>query len=88
MQGTNVNFAVFFYKMRILQKKYNVDEDDIMMMYSAVYAGRSKIREEKLFYSEYIEKWLAEDKDRYVEVIRRMRGDIRRSILKRVMEVN
>ena len=59
---------------------YQLSEEDIMQMYSAVYAGPGKTKVEKEFYRRFICTWLEQDKDGYIAAVEKISKDMRKKI--------
>ena len=59
---------------------YQLSEEDIMQMYSAVYAGPGKTKVEKEFYRSFVCTWLEQDKDGYIAAIEKISKDMRKKI--------
>ena len=59
---------------------YQLSEEDIMQMYSAIYAISGNAKAEKEFYRNFICTWLEQDKDRYLAAIEKISKDMRKKI--------
>lgn len=59
--------------------RYQVEEKELMRMYSAVFAGR-KTKMEKEFYLGFIKEWMEKEKDSYLAVIDKMGVEYRKKI--------
>ena len=60
---------------------YQLPEEDIMQMYSAIYAVAGKTKAEKEFYRDFICTWLEQDKEKYLAAIEKISKDMRKKIL-------
>lgn len=65
-------------------ERYKISQKDVMQMYSAIFAGGAKTKEEKAFYTEYVEKWLATSKEEYLAAISEISKDCRNKIMKKL----
>lgn len=61
-------------------QRYQLSEEDVMQMYSAIYAGSGKTKAEKEFYRNFICTWLEQDKGRYLVAIEKISKDMRKKI--------
>ena len=61
-------------------RMYQLSEEDIMQMYSAIYAISGNAKVEKEFYRNFICTWLEQDKDRYLAAIEKISKDMRKKI--------
>lgn len=81
MSRIGVHYAHYFLKNTII--KYNLSNEDVMQMYSAIYSSR-KTKLEAEFYLSYIQEWIENDKDEYMNAINNISSDMRRKILKKL----
>ena len=78
MREIGVPYAHSFLEHTI--RTYQLSEEDIMQMYSAIYAISGNAKAEKEFYRNFICTWLEQDKDRYLAAIEKISKDMRKKI--------
>lgn len=78
LQCMGVDYTHSF--MNNMIDRYQLSRKKIMRMYSAVYVGR-KTKLEREFYFGYIQAWVENNKDEYLDTIGGMSGEWRRKIL-------
>lgn len=60
-------------------------DTEIKRAFAAVYCSRDKKKIENAFYQRYIDKWMTEDKDGFINMLRStMTGDLRSKVLKKL----
>lgn len=67
--------------------KLDVDktDSDIMTEFAIIYCGRDKKKTETAFYKKYIDKWMEEDRERFLEFVRNnLNVDFRKKVLKKL----
>ena len=78
MREIGASYAHSFLERTV--RKYQLSEEDIMQMYSAIYAISGNAKAEKEFYRNFICTWLEQDKDRYLEAIEKISKDMQKKI--------
>ena len=78
MREIGVPYANSFLEHTV--RTYQLSEEDIMQMYSAIYAISGNAKAEKEFYRNFICAWLEQDKDRYLAAIEKISKDMRKKI--------
>ena len=78
MREIGVPYANSFLEHTV--RTYQLSEEDIMQMYSAIYAISGNAKVEKEFYRNFICTWLEQDKDKYLEAIEKISKDMRKKI--------
>lgn len=78
MREIGVPYANSFFEHTV--RMYQLSEEDIMQMYSAIYAISGNAKAEKEFYRNFICTWLEQDKDRYLAAIEKISKDMRKKI--------
>jgi len=78
MHEISVPYAHSFLENTI--RTYRLSEEDVMQMYSAIYAGPGKTKAEKEFYRGFLCTWLEQDQDSYLETIEKISKDMRKKI--------
>ena len=79
MSELGVPYACAFLEHTV--QTYQLPEEDIMQMYSAIYAVAGKTKAEKEFYRDFICTWLEQDKEKYLAAIEKISKDMRKKIL-------
>ncbi len=77
MREIGVPYANSFLEHTV--RTYQLSED-IMQMYSAIYAISGNAKAEKEFYWNFICTWLEQDQDRYLAAIEKISKDMRKKI--------
>ena len=78
MREIGVPYANSFLEHTV--RTYQLSEEDIMQMYSAIYAISGNAKAEKEFYRNFICAWLEQDQDRYLAAIEKISKDMRKKI--------
>lgn len=73
-----ISYAYSFLEHTV--RMYQISEEDVMQMYSAIYAGAGKAKSEKEFYRSFLDTWLEQDSDSYVAAIEKISKDMRKKI--------
>ena len=78
MRELDSSYACSFLEHTV--RTYQLSEEDVMQMYSAIYAVSGNAKAEKEFYRNFICTWLEQDKDRYLAAIEKISKDMRKKI--------
>lgn len=82
MRCITVEYANSFIQHMI--RTYHILDEDIMQMFSVIYAGPRKTKVEIEYYERYIKKWILEDKDTYKKAILCISKDAQDSVKRKL----
>ena len=86
MRELGIFYAYSFLERTV--RMYQLSEEDVMQMYSAIYAISGNAKTEKEFYRNFICAWLEQDKDQYLAAIEKISKDMRKKIFAELKREN